>query len=183
MFLTPDTSVPAKQLVDLSEDCTKAVPYSVWIMGSDEPLPTPSETKKEKLPQTYDRLQSEAKALIARHFPKAVGTTLGDETTFTLNLRDYQVHNGSKTGTLAQQTTRQTGPAAIGFRLTIQRLKAPLVSQAVLPQFFDRPYWKSYGNTHFDTKTGEGIAVYYDYGSALPPTFQDAMLKLLQLSP
>lgn len=66
--------------------------------------------------------------------------------------------------------------------LTVRRLPEPLVSGADLPQFFDRPYWRSYGHAAFNPQTKQGVAVYFDFGAQLHPEFKTAMLDLLKLA-
>ncbi len=131
---------------------------------------------------TFESLTGASSGLIAKFFPDAVKETSADEFTAQHATQEFEIHTQFKTGEVAAKAQKQTGPSAEGFMLTVQRLKAPLVSAAAdLPQSFDRPYWKSYVNSCFDPKTGQGVAVYFDFGARLDPDFKRGMLELLQL--
>src|SRR5205823_5113522 len=104
-------------------------------------------------------------------FPDAKKETAADEFTSRHATQEFEIHSQFKSGEVAPKPQKQTGPSADGFILTVRRLKEPLVSQAELPQYFDRPYWKSYANTSFDSKSGQGVAVYFDFGARLNPEF------------
>ncbi len=114
-------------------------------------------------------------------FPDAVIEATADEFTARHATQEFEIHTQFKTGEVAAKAQKEIGPSAGGFMLTLRRLKEPLVSAAELPQFFDRPYWKSYGNATFDPKTGQGVAVYFDFGVRLNRDFQEAMLQYLAL--
>ena len=132
-------------------------------------------------PPSFESVCSAAVGLCHIFFPNAVIEATADEFTARHATQEFEIHTQFKTGEVAAKARKETGPSADGFMLTVRRLKEPLVSAAELPQFFDRPYWKSYGNTSFDPKSGQGVAVYYDFGARLNRDFQEAMLKYLAL--
>lgn len=126
---------------------------------------------------TFESVTDAAHKLIAKHFPDAVITSDAEEFKATFATREYEIHGGSKTGEIAKDAQKQIGPSPNGFILSVRRQNE--IGQAELPQFFDRPYWKTYGNLAIDPKTGLGVVAYLDFGSGLNSEFKAAMLKLL----
>ncbi len=147
-------------------------------------------TTDAPIPPTFESVSGAATALIARFFPNAVKDSSADEFTARQAMQEFEIHSQFKSGEVAATAHKQTGPSADGFMLTVQRIKEPVVSQSFqiqssqtdVPQFIDRPYWKSYVNSSFDPKTGQGVAVYFDFGARLNPEFKAAMLEILKLS-
>ncbi len=159
------------------------VAVSIIGRGSPPNVPEVIGSGRRSAPVAFAELCEHAQRLIRNSFADADTRTGKDEFTAQHATQDFQVHTRWMTGEIATETRKETGPSAEGFLLTIQRLDEPLVSQADLPQFIDRPYWKSYGNTVFDPQTGQGVAVYFDFGARLNPEFKAAMLELLKLAP
>ena len=139
--------------------------------------------KQLTAPASFESVTGGAQALftmIVPH-PAKIGVSTADEFTAQHATQEFEIHTQFKTGEVAQKSQKETGPSAEGFMLTVRRLKEPLVSAVDTPQFLDRPYWKSYINSRFDPATGQGVAVYFDFGVRLDPDFKKAMLELLQL--
>ncbi|MEI6176570.1 MAG: serine/threonine-protein kinase [Verrucomicrobiota bacterium] len=133
----------------------------------------------EETPPTFESVSDAAGKLISKYFPDAVISSKGDEFTATYATREYEIHGQSKTGEVAPEAKKETGPTRVGFVLTVRRQNE--MGQAKMPQFFDRPYWKTYANLAIDPKTGLGVAAYFDFGAGLNPEFKAAMLELLSL--
>ena len=133
-----------------------------------------------KAAPTFEAVTDAAKKLIAKYFPDAVITSSADEFKATYATREHQIHGGSKTGEVAQDAKKQIGPSPKGFILAVRRQNE--IGQAELPQLFDRPYWKTYGNQAIDPKTGLGVAAYFDFGSGLNAEFKAAMMELLKFA-
>ena len=167
------------QLADALKTCAPTHPFVIEVQGNIESLR--QKLGKQTVPPTFESVTGAARKLIATNFPDAVIHSETDEFTAQHATQEFEIHTQFKTGEVAQKAQKQTGPSATGFMLTVQRLKAPLVSAAAdLPQSFDRPYWKSCVNSSFDPKTGKGLAVYFDFGARLDPEFKRAMLELPQ---
>jgi hypothetical protein len=104
------------------------------------------------------------------------------------SVREFEVHNSSKTGEASADTHKERGPSAEGFVLTLDEIEGEPVSQALdlAPQagaggrpFLKRPYWESYVHSQRIPERHKSLMMYFDFGSALNATFKEEMLQLL----
>lgn len=168
------------QLADALRTCAPTHPFVVEVQGNIQSLR--QKLNEPTVPPTFESIMGEARKLMAKYLPTAVINTGTDEFTAQHATQEFEIHTQFKTGEIAQKAQKQIGPSVKGFMLTAQRLKSPLVTAAAnLPQTFDEPYWKRYVNSSFDPKTGQGVAVYFDYGAQLDSDFKRAILELLEL--
>ncbi len=152
---------------------------------ADTPTPRVFQAQVTAAPN-FESVCAAAIGLCHIFFPDAVIEAAPDEFTARHSTQEFEIHTQFKTGEVAAKAQKETGPSAGGFMLTVQRLKEPRVSAALvmaadLPQVIARPYWKSFVNSSYDPKSGQGVAVYFDFGARLNRDFQDAMLKYLAL--
>jgi serine/threonine protein kinase/tetratricopeptide (TPR) repeat protein len=131
---------------------------------------------------SFELVRDQATEIARRYYPDFKVTLDGDRFVMQRNLREYDVHNGSKSGDVSAETHKETGPAADGFRLILEPLVEAPVSQAFQAddqQILDRPYWKSYVYHRFDPEMRSGVAMYFDFGPGVDERFRKEMLGLL----
>jgi hypothetical protein len=163
------------QVVSIADDGVK-VRYKL--------LPEPK--RKSDPPPDFDVVRKRATEYAIIYYPNLEISEDGARFTMQRNLREYDVHNGSKSGEVSAETHKETGPAADGFRLVLVPLVEAPVSQAFQadgPQIIDRPYWKSYVDHRFDPEKRSGVAMYFDFGPAVNEGLKDEMLGLLAEKP
>ena len=135
------------------------------------------------LPPDFELVRDRATEIARRYYPDFRISMDGDRFVMQRNLRQFDVHNPSKSGDVSAETQKETGPAADGFRLVLEPLVEAPVSQAFQadgPQILDRPYWKSFVDHRFDPEKRTGVAMYFDFGPAVKADFNDEMLGLLK---
>ena len=139
---------------------------------------------EEKSDSIFDR----ARDLAARYFADVETTHENGRFVMQRSVREYEVHNSSKTGEASADTHRERGPSAEGFVLTLDEIEGEPVSQALdlAPQagaggrpFLKRPYWESYVHSQRVPERHKTLMMYFDFGPALNATFKEEMLQLL----
>jgi predicted Ser/Thr protein kinase len=139
---------------------------------------------EEKSDSIFDR----ARDLAARYFADVETTHENGRFVMQRSVREYEVHNSSKTGEASADTHRGRGPSAEGFVLTLDEIEGEPVSQALdlAPQagaggrpFLKRPYWESYVHSQRVPERHKTLMMYFDFGPALNATFKEEMLQLL----
>ncbi len=143
----------------------------------------PGPNRETILPPDFELVRDRAAEIARRHYTDFKISMDGDRFIMQRNLREYDVHNGSKSGDVSAETRKETGPAADGFRLVLEPLVEAPVSQAFQadgPQILDRPYWKSYVDHRFDPEMRSGVAMYFDFGPGVDERFRKEMLGLLE---
>ena len=138
----------------------------------------------------FEHVQDRATAIARRYYPDFTTHMDGDRFLMQRNLREYAIHNPSKSGDVSAETHKETGPAADGFQLVLEPItKVPatqalqLASQADGPQLLDRPYWKGFVDHRFDPEKNPGISMFFDFGPTVNAEFRDEMLHLLEEEP
>jgi hypothetical protein len=135
------------------------------------------------LPPDFERARDRATEIARRHYPDFKVNLDGDRFTIQRNLREFDVHNPSKSGDLSEETHKTTGPAADGFLLVLEPIEEAPVSQAFQadgPQLLDRPYWKGFVDHRFDPGKSSGTSMFFDFGPEVKAEFRDEMLQLLE---
>lgn len=134
-------------------------------------------------PPDFERVRDRAMAIARRHYPDFKLSMDGDRFIMQRNLREYEIHNPSKSGDVSAETHKETGPAADGFRLVLVPLVEAPVSQAFQAdgqQILDRPYWKSFVDHRFEPGNNSGVSMFFDFGPAVKEEFKGEMLRLLE---
>ena len=134
----------------------------------------------------FERARAHATEMAQRHFKDLEMTMDGDRFVMQRAMREYEVHNSSKTGEVSPETHKVKGPSADGFILVLEPIvEAPVsqalhvISQADSPQILDRPYWKGFIDFRIDPENHSGVALFFDFGAALPNAFKEEILRLL----
>ena len=142
------------------------------------------------LPPDFEHVRDQATETARRYYPDLNVTMDGDRFIMQRNLREYEIHNPSKSGEVSAETHKETGPAADGFLLVLEPItKEPatqaiqLASQADGPQLLDRPYWKGFVDHRFDPRNNSGVSMFFDFGAAVNPQFKNEMMALLEMKP
>jgi len=129
----------------------------------------------EELIALTDRL----KLVITEHFPEQnieyISKT--DQITVSLNTMPYQIHSIGKDGKIAFQAHEEIGPRADGFIIVLTPQQGQYRGAAALPQTFNRPYWKSFGNAIFTDSGDSHIHAEFSYGIGIPPV---AIAKIVE---
>lgn len=146
----------------------------------------PGPNRETILPPDFELVRDRATEIAGRYYPDLKFSEDGDRFIMQRNLRQFDVHNPSKTGDVSAETHKETGPAADGFLLVLEPIAEAPVSQAFQadgPQILDRPYWKGFVDHRFDPEKRSGVAMYFDFGPVVKAGFKDEMLGLLAEKP
>ncbi len=130
--------------------------------ADDETLQNPA------LKQFYSKL----KLLFRKHYPQATSHLLKDKIYFEHNTRVFIVHEPLMTGEW-QNPWETRGPQPGGILCDVTLYKGPYQGQAVVPQTFDKRYFKSFMAAPYSSKHDAHLEVHLSY----PGNVSDDFLK------
>jgi hypothetical protein len=130
--------------------------------ADDEALQNP------KLKRFYSELQT----LFRKHYPKATSHLLKDKIHFEHGTRIFIVHEPLMTGEW-QDPWETRGPKPGGILCDITLQKGPYQGQAVVPQTFDKRYFKSLLAAPYSSKHDAHLEIHLSY----PRNVSDDFLK------
>ena len=108
------------------------------------------------------RYYSELRTLFQRHYPKSTSHLLRDKIHFEHDTRVFIVHEAYKTGEW-QDPWEERGPNPGGIHCDLVLQKGPDEGAAMLPQTFDKRYYKVLVMARYSAKHDAHIYVHLAY--------------------
>ena len=129
--------------------------------------------------QTIKRLYPELDRLFRRHYPGIESRIGGDAIRFEYKTRVFLVHEPLKTGEW-QDASETKGPNRGGILCDIELRRGKYVGAAVVPQTFDKRYFKLLVMAPYSSSHDEHLYVHLYFPSDVSSDFLDEFSKLVE---
>lgn len=159
---------------------TVFIPVTLAILTLGLCFASPSIAAESEKQATYNiaPLYQEVRELVRKYYPIATSHTLNNKIHFEYDTRIFIVHEPYKTGEW-QDAREERGPKKDGIMGTIQLQKGPWQGAAVVPQTFNKRYFKVLLMAPYSKKLDAHIHVLIKYPRNVDKKFLKEITTLL----
>src|SRR5262245_39789092 len=153
----------------------KAITMLVLSVLMTVPSAPSAAVPREDFKPVFDAVR----ALVEKHYPKAVVTAKDSELHFEFNTRKFMIHEALMTGEW-QDAREEIGPQKGGVFGDIAVVSGPYEGQALLPQDFDKRYFVVWAAAPYSKKLDRHLLVHLKYSRNAPNDFRKEFAALVE---